>query len=50
MTTLPRRASFVWWDDAVGHATWLAARTGIRRQVYRSWCGLWCVRVALVRA
>lgn len=44
------RQSFIWFDDAVSHAHWLAARTGIRRQVYRSWSGLWCIRPALVRA
>lgn len=48
--SLPTRATFRWWDDAVDHAQWLAYFTGVRHQVYRSWSGLWCVRTAVVRA
>ena len=40
-------AGFKWWDDAVSHAHWLAEREGLRYRVYRSWSGLWVVRVAV---
>lgn len=43
-------ARFAWWDDAVFHAHWLAARTGLRYRVYRPRGYVaWRVCVAMVR-
>lgn len=43
-------AKFAWWDDAINHATWLAARTQRRYRVYRPTGHVaWRVCVAIVR-
>lgn len=44
------QVGFVWWDDAVTHARWLARESGRRRRVvWDARRDLWIVRPSLVR-